>query len=74
MSGAAHRHTARVEDIAYCLLGIFSVTMPLLYGEESRAFIRLQEELINHFNDQTILAWDKFVSFAPGTGYWDGKV
>ncbi|KAK0740123.1 hypothetical protein B0T18DRAFT_431489 [Schizothecium vesticola] len=29
------------EDIAYCLLSMFDVSMPLLYGEGSRAFLRL---------------------------------
>jgi len=33
MSWAADRKTTRVEDIAYCLFGIFDVNMPLLYGE-----------------------------------------
>ncbi|KAL6244535.1 hypothetical protein RBB50_008777 [Rhinocladiella similis] len=33
MSWASHRETTRVEDIAYCLLGIFDVNIPLLYGE-----------------------------------------
>jgi hypothetical protein len=28
--------------LAYCLLGIFGVNMPLLYGEGERAFLRLQ--------------------------------
>lgn len=27
------RQTTRLEDIAYCLLGILGVNMPLLYGE-----------------------------------------
>jgi len=42
MSWAAKRETTRIEDMAYCLLGLFNVNMPLLYGEESRAFRRLQ--------------------------------
>jgi hypothetical protein len=46
MSWAASRTTSRPEDIAYCLIGIFQVNMPLLYGEGSRAFIRLQEEIL----------------------------
>lgn len=46
MKWAANRHTTRTEDTAYCLMGIFSVNMPLLYGEGSRAFIRLQEEIL----------------------------
>jgi hypothetical protein len=46
MSWLADRTTTRAEDIAYCMLGIFDVNMPLLYGEGLRAFTRLQEELI----------------------------
>jgi hypothetical protein len=36
----------RIEDLAYCLLGIFNINMPLLYGEGPKAFRRLQEEII----------------------------
>lgn len=57
-SWAANRQTSRLEDIAYCLMGIFNVSMPLLYGEGSKAFIRLQEEIIKDSEDQSILAWD----------------
>jgi hypothetical protein len=32
MFWAAKRKTSRPEDIAYCLMGIFGVNMPLLYG------------------------------------------
>lgn len=46
MSWAANRQTSRVEDEAYCLLGLFGVNMPLLYGEGRAAFTRLQEESI----------------------------
>jgi hypothetical protein len=42
MTWASRRSTTREEDMAYCLLGIFEVNMPLLYGEGRRAFIRLQ--------------------------------
>ena len=58
MSWAANRETTRVEDVAYCLLGIFDVNMPLLYGEGARAFRRLQEEIVKRNNDLTIFAWD----------------
>lgn len=54
MSWAAKRETKREEDIAYCLLGIFDVNMPMLYGEGSKAFIRLQEEIIKESNDLSI--------------------
>lgn len=57
MSWAAHRHTTKIEDSAYCLFGIFDVNMPLLYGEEERAFLRLQEEILKNTMDLTILAW-----------------
>ncbi|KAJ2992563.1 hypothetical protein NUW58_g2120 [Xylaria curta] len=58
MSWVAHRQTTREEDIAYCMLGIFEIDMPLLYGEGNRAFLRLQEEIIRTSNDQTIFCWD----------------
>ncbi|KAI1407533.1 HET-domain-containing protein [Hypoxylon sp. FL1857] len=57
MSWAAGRSTSRPEDMAYCLLGIFQVNMPMLYGEGDEAFIRLQEQIMQSSDDQTILAW-----------------
>ncbi|OIW26000.1 HET-domain-containing protein, partial [Coniochaeta ligniaria NRRL 30616] len=57
MSWVADRTTTRPEDIAYCLLGIFDVHMPLIYGEGSRAFVRLQEEVIKISEDHSIFAW-----------------
>jgi len=57
MSWAAKRQTTRTEDLAYCLLGLFGINMPLLYGEGEQAFIRLQEEIIQHTNDHSIFAW-----------------
>ncbi|KAI0145572.1 heterokaryon incompatibility protein-domain-containing protein [Xylariaceae sp. FL1272] len=57
MSWASQRVTTRPEDIAYSLLGIFNVNMPLLYGEGHRAFIRLQEQIINLTRDDSIFAW-----------------
>lgn len=56
-SWASGRKTTRVEDEAYCLLGVFGVSMPLLYGEGRRAFMRLQEELMRVSDDQSIFAW-----------------
>ncbi|RDL36021.1 uncharacterized protein BP5553_06633 [Venustampulla echinocandica] len=57
MSWAAERETSRPEDMAYCLLGIFDVHMPLLYGEGQRAFIRLQEGIMKVSNDNSLFAW-----------------
>ncbi|KAF2822497.1 HET-domain-containing protein [Ophiobolus disseminans] len=57
MSWASRRRTTREEDAAYCLLGLFRVNMPLLYGEGgTRAFLRLQEEIMKFSADQTIFA------------------
>jgi hypothetical protein len=37
MSWASKRKTTRIEDLAYCLMGIFDVNMPMLYGEGGKA-------------------------------------
>jgi hypothetical protein len=58
MSWAARRRTTRSEDMAYCLLGIFGVNMPLIYGEGASAFKRLQAEIISISDDHSIFAWD----------------
>ena len=57
MSWAAKRRATRIEDETYCLLGIFGVNMPLLYGEGKRAFARLQEEIMKISDDQSLFAW-----------------
>lgn len=57
MSWAASRKTSRSEDRAYCLMGIFGINMPLLYGEGERAFMRLQEEIMKVTDDDSIFAW-----------------
>ena len=57
MSWASGRRTRRVEDMAYSLMGIFDVNMPLLYGEGEKAFIRLQHEIIKTTDDESIFAW-----------------
>jgi hypothetical protein len=46
ISWAARRETTRVEDMAYCLWGIFDVNMPLWYGEGKKAFTRLQTAIV----------------------------
>ena len=56
-SWASLRQTTRAEDMAYCLLGLVDVNMPMLYGEGHKAFYRLQLEVIKHQKDHTIFAW-----------------
>jgi hypothetical protein len=57
MSWAAKRQTTRIEDLAYSLMGIFDINMPLLYGEGKKAFTRLQEEIMKTSDDQSLFAW-----------------
>lgn len=57
MSWAAKRQTTRPEDLAYCLLGIFDVNMPLIYGEGANAFVRLQEAIALATEDLSLFAW-----------------
>lgn len=67
MSWASKRKTTRKEDRAHCLLGIFDVNMPLLYGEGGKkAFLRLQEEIIEQSDDHSIFAWPIHRSNQPG--------
>jgi hypothetical protein len=57
MSWAAKRRTTRVEDLPYCLFGIFDVHLPLIYGEVMKAFLRLQEAIALENNDLSLFAW-----------------
>jgi hypothetical protein len=45
MRWAEKRTTKRKEDKAYCLLGIFNVSMSLRYGEGDEAFNRLKNKI-----------------------------
>ncbi|KAF9222189.1 hypothetical protein BS17DRAFT_681101, partial [Gyrodon lividus] len=57
MSWASKRETTRVEDVAYSLLGIFDISMPMAYGEGERAFHRLMEAIAQRSTDPTLFAW-----------------
>ncbi|KAH7074681.1 heterokaryon incompatibility protein-domain-containing protein [Paraphoma chrysanthemicola] len=51
---AERRRTTRSEDMAYCMLGLFGICMPLLYGEGSKnAFRRLFAEVNIHSSSPT---------------------
>ncbi|PVH71132.1 hypothetical protein DL98DRAFT_577528 [Cadophora sp. DSE1049] len=51
-SWVERRHTKKAEDKAYCLLGVFNVSMLLDYGEgEKMAFSRLYREIENRVPD-----------------------
>ncbi|TFK33369.1 hypothetical protein BDQ12DRAFT_738797 [Crucibulum laeve] len=59
MVWAAHRTTTRGEDRVYSLLGVFSVSFPIAYGEGvERAFFRLIEAILHSFrNVLGVLNW-----------------
>jgi hypothetical protein len=38
-------------------MDLFGINMPLLYGEGTRAFIRLQEEILKSSDDESLFAW-----------------
>ncbi len=60
MAWAHSRETSRLEDEAYCLMGIFGASIQTNYGEGRYAFIRLQEKILSQSTDQTIFAWGGF--------------
>jgi hypothetical protein len=64
MSWAANRKTSRIEDRAYSLIGLFGVSLPILYGEGERSFTRLQIEILKTSNDQSIFAWEESGRFS----------
>ncbi|KAF5338547.1 hypothetical protein D9758_016553 [Tetrapyrgos nigripes] len=69
MSWAAFRETTRPEDQAYCLLGVFGVSMSPIYGEGGvKAFMRLQQEIIRISDDRSIFAW---VAVPPTLKPWE---
>lgn len=82
MSWAEKRQTTREEDAAYCLLGLFNIHMPLLYGEgRRRALRRLRNEIEDSNEVDGLLKWLAPPEFATvyheylseredGTGEW----
>lgn len=73
LSWTASRSTSRIEDEAYCLLGIFSINMPLIYGEGKNAFQRLQVEIVNSANDPSIFAHGEDL-YPPSIYPWSSRL
>ncbi|KAK4647377.1 uncharacterized protein QC761_0000330 [Podospora bellae-mahoneyi] len=72
LSWASKRETTKLEDMTYCLLGIFRANMSLLYGEGGeKAFYRLQEAILEGTEaDRSLFLWtdkdaDRSVPWAP---------
>lgn len=70
MSWAANRRTTREEDRAYSLMGLFDIYMPMIYGEREKAFLRLQQQIIQKSKDESIFAWD--MEFPGNTQAYSG--
>ena len=74
MSWAARRTTTRIEDQAYSLLGIFNANMPLIYGEGSYAFQRLQEEVMKATEDYSLFAAHTLTDDGDGRNSYGRKI
>ncbi|KIW21958.1 uncharacterized protein PV07_12642, partial [Cladophialophora immunda] len=61
MRWALKRKTKKKEDQAYCLLGIFDVSIPLIYGERDKARVRLLEEIEKSLKRQSIETIDTWI-------------
>jgi hypothetical protein len=57
MVWASRRKTTRIEDMAYCLIGIFNIPLSIAYGEGPMAFYRLQFEIVQRSHDRGLFAW-----------------
>ena len=63
MVWASGRNTMRIEDMAYCLIGIFGVSLSIAYGEGKMAFYRLQVEILQSSHDHGLFTWNGSPSF-----------
>ena len=61
--------TTQVEDAAYLLLGIFSMSLPVVYGEGDKALGWFFTQLLKSLGNTSILAWTRqsgsFNSYLP---------
>ncbi|PQE27903.1 hypothetical protein CJF30_00009096 [Rutstroemia sp. NJR-2017a BBW] len=66
MEWAVGRTTTYTEDKVYCLLGIFGVFLPLIYGEgERNATLRLREEIQRRQEGRGIESLQDMTIFSP---------
>lgn len=57
MRWASQRTTSRIEDMAYSLLGLFDMTMPIAYGDGARAFYKLMSAIAEQCTEPDFFAW-----------------
>lgn len=58
MSWMSTRVTTQAEDMAYSMLGILGTFIPVIYGEGTHAFLRLQEAIMERLDDHSIFCWE----------------
>lgn len=54
---ASRRTTTRIEDVAYSLIGVFDINMPIAYGDGQRSWFRLMEIILQQCKSWDIFAW-----------------
>ncbi|KAF8961969.1 hypothetical protein BDZ97DRAFT_1166094 [Flammula alnicola] len=54
---ASKRRTTRIEDIAYCLIGLLDIPLSIAYGEGKMASYRLQLEILQRSHDMGLFVW-----------------
>jgi len=54
---SSKRRTTRVEDVAYCLIGLLGIPLTIAYGEGEMAFYRLQVEILQRTPDMGVFIW-----------------
>lgn len=77
LAWAARRETARLEDRAYCLIGVLDIYLSPAYGEGRASFHRLQVELLNSGVDRSLFLWqgwnsknNSFLALSPMPFYY----
>ncbi|KAF1809210.1 HET-domain-containing protein [Eremomyces bilateralis CBS 781.70] len=58
MAWAEKRETTKEEDQAYCLMGIFDVSLPVIYGEGKRKALQRLREAIDKRSGDTQVEWN----------------
>jgi tetratricopeptide (TPR) repeat protein len=62
MTWATERQTTEDEDMAYCLLGLFDIFMPLIYGEGKKSAMRRLERELDRVPAAGMVLADDFTS------------
>ncbi|KFY89168.1 hypothetical protein V500_05900 [Pseudogymnoascus sp. VKM F-4518 (FW-2643)] len=76
LSWQSRRKTTEEEDMAYSLVGIMGVSLVPIYREGRQSFLKLQQELLKSYRDESIFAWTAPASRLPkhdrqwGQGEW----